>query len=448
MDTRGKNCMLFSVRLILILVTLGWTLSASALPDIQSWNTDKGARVLFVEAHELPMLDIRIVFDAGSARDADQSGVASLTNALLDQGAAGLDAGQIAQGFEQRGANIGNGVERDMAWLSLRSLTDAKLLEPSLALFGKVLAKPDFPKADFEREQQRTLVGLEYQKQKPGTIASRAFYKAVYGTHPYASDPSGTEASVKAFSVDDLRNFYRRYYVARNATVVIVGDVSRKQANAMARRLVDALPEGSRAPALPAVADLKAAQDIFIEHPSSQSHVLMGAPGSKRGDDDYFALYVGNHILGGSGLVSRISEEIREKRGLSYSAYSYFVPMKRKGPYTLGFQTRNNQRDEALKVLRDTLQTYIDKGPTEKELKASRNNIVGGFPLHVSSNGKIIQYLTVIGFYDLPLDYLSTFTKNIEAVTTDQIRDAYRRRVHPDHMVTVIVGGPAQDSGS
>ncbi|HHJ17559.1 MAG TPA: insulinase family protein, partial [Gammaproteobacteria bacterium] len=237
MDTRGINHMLFSVRLILALVTLGWTLSAAALPDIQSWDTGKGARVLFVEAHELPMVDIRIVFDAGSARDADQSGIASLTNALLDQGAAGLDAGQIAQGFEQRGANIGSGVERDMAWLSLRSLTDSKLLEPSLVLFGKVLAKPDFPKSDFEREQQRTLIGLEYQKQKPGTIASRAFYKAVYGSHPYASDPSGTEASVRALSVDDLRNFYRRYYVARNATVVIVGDISRKQAAAMATRL-------------------------------------------------------------------------------------------------------------------------------------------------------------------------------------------------------------------
>ncbi|HHJ16577.1 MAG TPA: insulinase family protein, partial [Gammaproteobacteria bacterium] len=259
---------------------------------------------------------------------------------------------------------------------------------------------------------------------------------------------SGTEASVRALSVDDLRNFYRRYYVARNATVVIVGDISRKQAAAMATRLVDALPEGSKAAALPVVDDLKTGQDIFIEHPSSQSHVLMGAPGSKRGDDDYFALYVGNHILGGSGLVSRISDEIREKRGLAYSAYSYFIPMKRKGPYTLGFQTRNNQRDEALKVLRDTLQTYIDKGPTEKELQASRNNIVGGFPLRVSSNGKITEYLTVIGFYDLPLDYLSKFTSNVEAVTTEQIRDAYRRRVHPDRMVTVIVGGAAKDSGS
>ncbi|MFQ5644245.1 MAG: M16 family metallopeptidase [Thiogranum sp.] len=432
-------------RLLLGVLALCQVTLANALPDIQSWNTDKGTRVLFVEAHELPMVDVRIVFDAGGARDGGQPGIASLTNALLDQGAAGLNADQIAQGFEQLGSNLGSGSERDMAWVSVRSLTDSKLLKPSLELFGKVLTKPDFPQADFLREQKRTLIGLEYQKQKPKSIASKAFYEGVYGDHPYAHDPSGTEDSVKALSTDALRKFYQRYYVARNATLVIVGDVTRKQAQSIAAGLADALPEGEKAPALPEVAELQAAQDRFIEHPTTQSHVLMGAPGVKRGDADYYTLYVGNHILGGSGLVSRISQEIREKRGLSYSAYSYFLPMKRRGPYTLGFQTRNDQRDEALSVLRATLQAYIDKGPTGKELKSSKNNIIGGFPLRVSSNGKIAEYLAVIGFYNLPLDYLSQFTANIEAVTVDKIKDAYQRRVHPDRMVTITVGGPSDN---
>jgi len=449
MDTKGTSVMKSCARSLLALLILFQVAAAYALPDIQSWKTDKGAKVLFVEAHELPMVDVRIVFDAGGARDDKQPGVASLTNALLDQGAAGLNADQIAQGFEQLGSNLGGGSARDMAWMSLRSLTDSKLLKPSLKLFGKVLAKPDFPKADFEREQKRTLIGLEYQKQQPKSIASRAYYEGLYGDHPYAHDPSGTEASVKALSTDALRSFYERYYVANNATVVIVGDVSRKQAQAIASDMADALTEGDKAAALPEVADLKGEQDTFIEHPSTQSHVLMGGPGLKRRDVDYFALYVGNHILGGSGLVSRISQEIREKRGLSYSAYSYFTPMKRKGPYTLGFQTRNDQRQEALSVLRETLQNFIDKGPTKKELQSSKNNIIGGFPLRVSSNGKISQYLAVIGFYDLPLDYLTKFTANVDAVTTEQIQDAYRRRVHPDRMVTITVGGPSgSDSGS
>jgi len=445
MHTRGTSVKNFYIgRMVLGALALFQVAAAYALPDIQSWKTDKGAKVLFVEANELPMVDVRIVFDAGSARDAEQPGVASLTNGLLDQGAAGLNADQIAQGFEQLGSELGGGSARDMAWVSVRSLTDSKLLKPSLKLFEKVLGKPDFPKADFEREQKRTLIGLEYQKQQPDSIASRAYYEGLYGDHPYAHDPSGTEASVKALSTKALRAFYQRYYVARNATVIIVGDVSRKQAQTIAAGLADVLVAGDKAPALPEVAALKAGQDTFIEHPSTQSHVMMGGPGIKRGDADYFALYVGNHILGGSGLVSRISQEIREKRGLSYSAYSYFTPMKRKGPYMLGFQTRNNQRQEALSVLRETLQTFIDKGPTKEELQSSKNNIVGGFPLRVSSNRKISQYLAVIGFYDLPLDYLSQFTANVEAVSIKQIRDAYRRRVHPDRMVTITVGGPSE----
>jgi zinc protease len=216
-----------TARLVSALLILWFAGAAQALPKIESWTTDKGAKVLFVAAHELPILDVRIVFDAGSARDGDKAGVAALTNALLDQGAAGMDADAIAAGFEQRGANLGVGSQRDMAWLSLRSLSDDKLLEPSLDLFGQVLASPDFPEADFKRERERTLTGLEYQKQRPKSLMENAFYRDVYARHPYAGNPSGEEDSVAALTVKDLRDFYSRYYVARNATLVLVGDISR-----------------------------------------------------------------------------------------------------------------------------------------------------------------------------------------------------------------------------
>lgn len=430
----------FSV-MALALVLGALTGVAQALPDIKSWHTKKGAKVLFVEASELPMVDIRLVFDAGSSRDGEHPGVAKLTGALLDQGADGLDADEIARGLEQRGAVLSSGSKRDMAWVSLRSLVDTNLLEPSLVLFGKVLVKPDFPVTDFEREQKRMLAGLQYEKQKPGSIAKKTYYRELFGEHPYASHPSGTEASVKALSVAHLRDFYKRYYVARNATVVIVGKLGESQARKIATRLADSLPEGSKPSPLPSVVALDKPDEMFIEHPSSQSHVLMGQPGLRRKDPDYFPLYVGNHVLGGSGLVSRISDEIREKRGLSYSAYSYFIPMKERGPFQLGFQTRNDQREEAVQVLRDTLSGFIASGPTDKELLASKNNIISGFPLRVSSNSKISEYLAVIGFYDLPLDYLQTFTDRVDAVTGEQIREAWKRRIHPEKMVTVIVGG-------
>ena len=431
------------INTMLLAVLLLASLALQAAPKIQSWETGNGARVLFVETHDLPMLDIRVVFDAGAARDGDAAGLARLTNALLDQGAAGLSADEIAIGMESLGASLGGGSERDMGWLTFRSLSDRKLLDPALALFKKVLTRPDFPKADFERERKRMIISARYRGQKPASIASENYYQLLYGDHPYASIPGGTEKSLAALKRKQLEDFYRQYYVAKNAVIAVVGDLTEKQAKQMVDDLVGSLPAGEHAPALPEVRPLHKAQKKFIPHPSTQSHVLMGEPGVYRGDPDYFSLYMGNFILGGSGLVSRISEEVREKRGLSYSAYGYFSPMAKPGPFTLGLQTKNDKREEAIEVLRKTLQDFLDKGPTDEEMTAARKNITGGFPIRVSSNSKIVEYLAMIGFYKLPLDYLDKFNPTIEAITREQIVDAFKRRVHPDKMVTVIVGGDA-----
>jgi len=263
----------------------------------------------------------------------------------------------------------------------------------------------------------------------------------VFGNHPYASAPGGSEASLAGLKRDQVRGFHQNYYVARNAVVAIVGDLDLAGAKRIAQQVVEGLPAGKTAGIVPPVSELPKSSVRRITHPSTQSHVMMGAPGMTRRDDDYFALYVGNHILGGSGLVSRLSEEIRDKRGLSYSVYSYFAPMERKGPYRLGLQTRNDQVDNALSVLRDQLKEFVEKGPTQAELEASKKNITGGFPLRIKSNSNIVDYLGVIGFYRLPLDYLDTFNTKVEAVTVEKIRDAFRRRVNPDRMATIVVGG-------
>ena len=419
-------------------------LAARAEPvatHIEHWTTANDVRVYYVQAPELPMLDVRVVFDAGSARDGDKPGLALLTNALLEQGAGGLDADAIAEGLEGLGAQMGSGAERDMAWLTLRSLTDPALLEPALALFAKVLTQPRFAAADLERERQRMLVGLQYKEQRPGEVAERAFFSALYGDHPYGSPKDGTPGSVRALQAADLRAYYERHYVARNAVLALVGDLDRERAERLAEELSAGLASGAPAPALPQVADLEGPVSERIRMSASQSHVLLGVPGKSRTDPDYFTLFVGNHVLGGSGLVSRISEEVREKRGLSYSAYSYFMPMARRGPFQLGLQTRNEQVDEALQVLRDTLVRFRAEGPTEEELIAAKRNITGGFPLRIDSNRKIVEYIAMIGFYGLPLDYLDRFNERVEAVTAEQIRDAFQRRVDPGRMVTVVVGG-------
>ena len=412
-----------------------------AVPEIQHWQTTNGAQVYFVPAMDLPMADVRIVFDGGSARDKGKAGLAVLSNGLLAEGAGGLTAQQLSERFENVGANFSNGALRDMAWLSLRSLTDEEYFKPALENLKTILSQPDFPKDAYQRVLSQMKLGVKASKQSPSSIAKKAFYKALYGKHPYASPPDGTEKSLAAMQLKDVKAFYKQYYVAKNAVVSIVGKLSREQAEAIAENLLSPLPAGKKAAAIAPVKSLQKPQTIRIDFPSRQTHILMGQPGIKRGDKDYFTLYVANHPFGGSGFASRLVDEVREKRGLAYSVYSYFSPMREAGPFTLGLQTRNNQTEQALGIIRKELKRYVNEGPTAEELQASLKNITGGFPLRVDSNRKLAEYLSMIGFYGLPLDYLNRFVANMKAVNIDAIRDALKRRIHPDKMVTVIVGG-------
>ncbi|WP_446809663.1 M16 family metallopeptidase [Methylomonas sp. 2BW1-5-20] len=422
----------------LALLLLSQTVWSAA--KIENWQTPQGSRVYYVRTVGLPMVDVRVVFDAGSARDDAQFGVAALTSALLDSGAGELSADDIAQRFESVGANYSASVSEDMAWLAVRTLTEKALFDKALATFETVLSKPAFNQADFEREKARTLAGLKHREESPGELAGIAFNKALYGDHPYAHPESGVVETVAGFSADDLKNFYQKYYVAANAMVVIVGDVSREQAEQTANQVLSKLPVGSKPAEIPVVTMPGKASKQHIEFPSTQTHVLVGLPGTYRKDPDYFALYVGNHILGGGSMVSRLFEEVREKRGLAYGAYSVFAPMYRQGPFMMSLQTRNDQTEQALDVLLKTFNEFLNKGPSEKELTAAKQNITGGFAMRFDTNSKLTDYVAMIGFYQQPLDYLDTFQSNVEAVSIEQIKDAFKRRVKPELLQTVTVG--------
>jgi zinc protease len=411
-----------------------------AAAKIERWQTTQGSRVYYVQADGLPMVDIHVVFDAGSARDGKQYGVSSLTASLLDTGANNWDADDIAKRFESVGAQFGAAASTDLTTLSLRTLTDEALFNKALETMQVILTKPAFNKTDFKRDQKRTLAMLKQTEESPGDLAGIAFSNALYGEHPYAHPTEGIIKTVAALTPADLKDFYKKYYVAANAMVVIVGNLTRQQAEQSAEKLLAGLPVGQKPEALPDVVMPTKATQQHIEFPSSQTHVLVGLPGSYRKDPDYFPLYVGNHVLGGSGLVSKLFDEVREKRGLAYSASSSFAPLLKQGPFTIGLQTRNDQTQQALEVLNKTLNDFISKGPSTEELTAAKQNIVGGFAMRFDTNKELANYVAMIGFYDLPLDYLDNFQKNIEKVTVAEITDAFKRRVNPQLLQTVTVG--------
>lgn len=422
---------------------LFWVPLAQATPHIQHWQSASGAQVYFVEDHDLPMLDVAVEFPAGGGFDAQtKQGVAALTHGLLSLGAEGLSEDDISRRMADVGAQLGGHFDADRAGLSLRTLSNRSERTEALAILAALLQHPQFPEAILQREKTRVIAGLREAETKPESVAAKAFGKAVYGTHPYGWETS--VADVEKIQRTDLADFYRGHYVAQAAVVALMGDVTRAEAEAIAQQLTADLPSGRADAHIPPVVQQAAAvaSEQRIPHPATQSHILIGMPGISRTDPDYFPLYVGNYILGGGGFVSRLMQEIREKRGMAYSVYSYFMPMQQPGAFQIGLQTKKEQADEALKQVRITVADFINKGITEQELKAAKQNIIGGFPLRIDSNRKILDYLSMIGFYHLPLTYLDEFTHHVDQVTVAQVRDAFRRRIHPEKMATIVVGLP------
>ena len=426
-----------------VLVCVLVSAQAQAGLKIQQWQTSNGSSVYFVENHDLPIIDISTAFYAGSARDdAAKPGVAAITRHLMTLGAAGLSEEKISQQMADIGAQLGGGIDDDKSSLSLRTLSSALERDKALALYMKILQKPDFPEDVLAREKSRVIAGLKEAATQPETIADKAYSKALFGSHPYGFNTE--PAQVEKVDRYDVEKFYRLHYGAKGAVIALIGDMSRAQAEQIANQISVDLPKADKPAPLPAVTYPVAPSEQRIAHPATQAHILLGYPGMKRGDADYYSLYVGNYILGGGGFVSRFTEEVREKRGLVYSVYSYFMPMAELGQFQIGLQTKRDQADAALGLVRETLDKFIKDGVTEAELKAAKQNIVGGFPMRIDSNGKILDYLSLIGFYHLPLTYLDDFNQNISKVTTAQIKDAFSRRINPNNMVTVVVGGDTE----
>jgi len=426
----------------LVLVCVLFSAQAQAGLKIQQWQTSRGAEVYFVENHDLPIIDISTNFYAGSARDdAAKPGVAGITRHVMTLGAAGLSDEKISKQFADVGAQLGGGVDDDKSSLKLRTLSSALERDKALDLYIKILQKPDFPEDVLAREKARVISGLKEAATQPETIADKAFSKALFGSHPYGFNAEPEQ--VDQIKRDDVQKFYRTYYGAQGAVIALIGDMSREQAAKIAEMISLDLPNADKPAPLAKVAYPTAASEQRIAHPATQAHILLGYPGMKRGDEDFYPLYVGNYVLGGGGFVSRLTEEVRENRGLVYSVYSYFMPMAELGQFQVGLQTKREQADAALALVRETLNKFIKDGVTDAELKAAKQNLVGGFPMRIDSNGKILDYLSLIGFYHLPMTYLDEFNENLNKVTKAQIKDAFNRRINSEKMVTVLVGSDA-----
>lgn len=421
--------------------------AAAALP-IEHWTQPGGAQVYLVQSPAIAMVDVQLDFDAGSRRDPPaQAGLASVTALMQSKGvkantaSALLDENQLGEAWADLGASFSADAGADRMSFSLRSLTYPDLLGQAAELAARQIGQPSWPTNVWQRERERLYAAIKEADTRPAVLAGRAFSRAVYGAHPYGFE--ATEASLAAISVADMQAAYALQVQPCRAKVSMVGAVTKAQADALVSTLLQYLPksECSLLPAVTEVEPLRQAADIRIAFESAQVHILLGQPGYKRDDPDFFPLLVGNYILGGGGFVSRLTHEVREKRGLSYSVYSNVAPGSHAGAFTIGLQTRPDQAVQAVQVSKDVLAKFVLEGPTEVELQAAKDNLIGGFALRIDSNRKLLDNVANIAWNQLPLTYLDTWTQQIAKVTTAQVKAAFQRKLQPEKMVTVVLGG-------
>ena len=452
-----------AIKLAWVVLALGAQTAWSALP-IEHEKLPGGVDVYWVQVQSLPMVDIQIDFDAGSRKDpVHQAGLASIVSMMLNKGVLAqgqnpaLDENALGQAWADLGAVFVASAGDDRMSIYIRSLSQASVLNPAMALAYRQIASPAFSAAIWSREKTRLLSDLKESLTQPGPVAARAFKKAVMQEHPYGR--SMTQVSIQGINVRDLKTFHGNHLNACGAKISMVGALSREEVLKIANGLSQHLKSSSscadastqaqsasapihlaRVNAFAPVKPLERAQRINIPFNSAQSHVLMGQPGIERADPRYFPLTVGNYILGGGGFVSRLTEQVREKRGLSYSVYSYFAPALQAGPFTMGLQTRKDQTEQALKVVQDVLEEFVSEGPTQEELQAAKDNLIGGFALRIDSNKKLLDNVANVAWYHLPLDYLQTWSDEVQKVSVKDVHQAFKGLIDPKKMVSVVVG--------
>lgn len=426
------------------------THSAWALLPIAHWTQDSGAQVWLVNSPTIPMVDVQVNFDAGSRRDpAEQAGLAGAAARMASKGIKAdgslpaMDENGIGEAWADLGASFDAGASTDTLTFSLRSLTDGSLLDRAADLAARQIGQPSYDAAIWQRERERWNAAIKEGDTRPNVVAARALNSAVFGTHPYGQRP--TEATLAHIDPAVMQGYLQRHVDACRAKVTLVGALDQAQADALVKRLLAKIPATPKAqcaapPEVPAVQPLAKAEQQDIPFAAAQAQVLLGQPGIRRADPDFLAVLVGNQILGGGGFASRLMEEVREKRGLTYGVYSSFNPGLDAGAFVVGLQTRPDQAAEALKVTREVLQKFIADGPTAKELRDAKDNLIGGFALRIDSNSKLLGNVTNIAWNGLPLDYLDHWTDRVEALTVQDVRRAMARMVQPEKMVTVVLG--------
>ena len=408
---------------------------------IQQVISPKGIKAWLVEDHSIPLMALQFAFKGGATQDPKgKEGLANFLTTVLDEGAGDIKSKEFQAQLDEFAISIDFDASRDAFDGNLKTLTRNR--DKAVHLMRLALNKPRFDKKAVERMRDQLLTGLKFAAKDPNKIASRTWFKTAFGDHPYARSVKGSTTSLKSITAKDLESFRRKVFSRETLKIGVVGDITADQLAVVLDELFGDLPEKSDLVTIAEIPKLKGPVREVITMDNPQSVALFGHQGIKREDKDFIPAYVLNYILGGGGFASRLMEEVREKRGLAYSVYSYLYPLDHGALFMGGVATKNDALEKSLEVITNELTRLAQEGPSAKELENAKRYLTGSYPLRFDTSSKIASQLLWIQMDDLGIDYIDTRNKMVDDVTLEQINAVAKRLLRPDNMIITIVGNP------
>lgn len=425
------------------------------IPHMQRFVVD-GVSVIFTPIDELPILDISLTFKGGSAKDdtirQGGYGIAGMTATMMTQGTTHLDENTFAEKAELLGVVFGATAYRDTFVYAFRSLSDDKELYPALDLFADMIQNPRFDETILKRNQAQADIGFERAKQDPAHVASVEFLKTMYGTHPYAVSTHGTQQSVASISRDDLIAYKNKYLTKGNAHIAITGDISADDARTIAKRLINALPQGERATDLPTPIAPKP-QHVHIPYDSIQTHVYIGHMGEKETKDPVelqnrtnFSL--ANSVLAGGDFNAHLMKEIRDKHGYTYGITGAMNVFDERGYYRISFSTQSGKAKEAIIKTLQVIENTRKNGIKDSEFNLERTSRKYAYPMSLATNTAIHNKASELNYDNLPDSHITDYLVRLDRATPEAVNQSLNTYIRPDEFIIVTVGKEKPDLSS
>lgn len=428
------------IRFLLIAVIAFAALPARAEINIQEVTSPKGTKAWLVEERSIPFVALNVWFQGGGTLDLPgKRGATNLMVALLEEGTGDMNAQDFAREAEALAAQFEYDAYDDVVAISAKFLTENR--DAAVDLLRKSVVAPRFDQESLDRVRAQVVSVIQSNEKDPDRIASQTFDALAFAGHPYASSLDGTIESVTALTRDDILTAHQNAMALDNVFISAVGDISAADLGILIDTLLEGLPAQAADLPGPATYQLEGGQTV-VDFATPQSVAIFGHEGITRDDPDFFAAYVLNQILGGSGFENRLMEEVREKRGLTYGVSSFLIA-KDFGQLYLGQVASANDRiGQAVDVIRSEWQRMADDGPTEDELARAKTYLTGAYPLRFDGNGPIANILVGMQMDDLPIDYVATRNDKVNAVSMADIKRVAKRILRPQDLHFVIVGQP------